>query len=389
MKKTIIKIVVWGTILLALGYFGYNYFFPPKEIYISFQNEPLRKTSLFKEVLATGTINPIEVVEVGTQVSGIISEVYVDFNDKVKKGQVIAKMDMRNLEASLEEVKTNLVKSQLSVAQAKRDMERMNRLFEEGAVSGLETVRAKDTYDIALENLNIDQLQIKKNKVNLGYATIISPIDGIVVARSIDKGQTVAASFATPTLFRIANDLSKMKIEASVDEADIGKVKKGQQVSFTVDAYENEDFNGVVDELQLQPILIQNVVTYKVIILFDNPGSKLLPGMTATLLIKTEVNPVSTVVPDAAFAFAPPTEFLEILQKEGYELIALEGDKKNTIWIKNGLKLLEKRVSKTFTNGIYTAIEGYDSDIDSVLTNLDVQVVNTEETGNIFTSMGN
>lgn len=380
-KRRIRKIIIWSIVLIVLGLIVYRIFFQEDPVSISIQQEVIIEETLYSEVSATGTINPIELVEVGTQVSGIISEVYVDYNDIVKQGQLLAKMDDRILSSSFLESKSNLIKTEVTLKQAEIELKRVKELFNDGYSALTELETAQNEFDIAKANYGIAQIQHKKNSVNLGYTDIISPINGIVISKNIDVGQTIAASFSTPVLFSIANDLKQMKIEASVDEADIGIVKSGQKVLFTVDAFPKEVFEGVVEQVQLNPTVVQNVVTYNVIVMIQNPEQKLMPGMTATILIQTHEKPNSISVPNSAVAFIPEEEEIKILNKNDYKVEALKNPEVKTVWVLNNKKLIEKEVEIIFTNGIKSAIVTDLKPGDSVVTNIKITNLNQKSGG--------
>ena len=382
-RKRIVNIILWVAGISLVGLFVYNQFIRTPPVFVDIQKEPVIEETLYREVSATGTINPLEMVEVGTQVSGEISEVRVDFNDLVKKGQVLARMDTRNLKATLEESKANLRKSEVVLDQSERNLKRVTELAEGGVVPQVDLEKAQDDYNNALATYHIAKLQLEKNSVNLGFANIVSPIDGVVISRNVEVGQTVAATFSTPTLFRIANDLKEMKIEASIDEADIGQIKQYQKAVFTVDSYPDEDFQGVVAQVQLQSTVIQNVVTYNAIILIENPDLKLLPGMTATLLIQTEERPNCRTVPNSALSFKVKKEDLSVLKKKKYKVRGLEKEAPHSVWIMKGRELKEVPVEVDFTNGIRTAIRGEFGLQDTVVTKLKVKT-EEESGGNMF-----
>ncbi|UKN02168.1 efflux RND transporter periplasmic adaptor subunit [Paracrocinitomix mangrovi] len=380
-RKRIVKSIVWSIVaLLALVLIYFQFIRKPDPI-INFKLETIQNEALYYEVSATGTILPEKSVDVGTQVSGQISEIYVDVNDEVKKGQLLAKMDTRSMVISLKESQSNYERSKLAVEQTKRTYELEKKLFEQGASYEVALNKAKDAYESAVIALDLAKVQQQKIKLNLGYAEIVSPIDGVVISVNVNVGQTVAATFTSPTLFSIVNDLTKMKIEASVDEADVGKVKRGQEVKFTVDAYPEEEFMGVVEEVQIQPIVVQGVVTYKTIILIDNPDQKLLPGMTATLLIKTDEHPVSKTIPNAALSFDPNNLDWKILKKQGYKMTAVESDSVESIWVLKNKMFSEIPVSVAYTNGIRSAIEGEVTEQDSVITYCRIQLSEDENEG--------
>lgn len=266
--------------------------------------------SVSKTVTATGTLEAITTVEVGTQVSGIIEKLYVDFNSYVKKGQILARIDTTNLAAAMEQSQATLdnAKAELDYQQATYD--RMAPLNNKQLISQTDFDQTVYNLNKARANYNSALAQHKKNQINLDYAMIYSPIDGIVLNRAVEQGQTVAASFNTPTLFTIANDLTQMRVEADVDEADIGQVKQGQRVEFTVDAYPDRTFDGEVTEVRLEPTVTNNVVTYTIIISAPNPDYKLMPGMTAeTNIYVMERNDI-LVVPSKALRFTPDQKLL-------------------------------------------------------------------------------
>ena len=262
-------------------------------------------------VTATGTLNAVKTVQVGTQVSGIVSRILVDFNSVVKEGQVIALIDTTNLAQAVEDASAALQRAEIQMNQAKRDFDRNKLLYEQKVIAEADYDLSLSTYETSVANARSSRAALNRAKINLKYATIYAPISGVVVSRSVDVGQTVAASFNTPTLFTIANDLTKMQVQASVDEADIGKVLVGQEVSFTVDAYDNLAFTGTVSQIRLQPTIVQNVVNYTVIIDVPNPDMKLLPGMTANYTINIQEVKDALKVPASALTFNPPQEYLQ------------------------------------------------------------------------------
>ena len=236
-------------------------------------------------VTATGEIQPLNTVSVGSQVSGTIEKLYVDFNSKVKKGDVLLEIEPSVLQASVDEAKASLVSAQSQRNYAKSEYQRNKTLYNEGFISRAEMEQSQTTYEQAEQSVKRMQSQYDRAVTNLGYATITSPVDGTVIAREVDVGQTVAASFQTPNLFKIAEDLSQMQIETSVSEADIGVIKEGQAVTFTVDAYPNQTFDGTVRQMRLSPTTTSNVVVYTVVIDVDNSDLRLMPGMTAFVTI--------------------------------------------------------------------------------------------------------
>ncbi len=243
-------------------------------------------------VTATGEINPVNTVSVGSQVSGTIEEIYVDYNSHVNKGDLLLTIEPSVLQASVDEARASLdsAKSQLNLA--KNDYERNKTLYDQGYIARAEMEQSQANYEQAVQSVKRAESQYERAETNLGYATITSPVDGTVISRKVDRGQTVAASFQTPDLFEIAEDLSKMQIETAVSEADIGVIQEGQNVTFTVDAYPQKKFNGIVRQIRLSPTMTSNVVVYTVVIDVDNSDLSLMPGMTAfvTILIDEAKN---------------------------------------------------------------------------------------------------
>jgi HlyD family secretion protein len=268
-----------------------------------------------KSVTATGTLEAIVTVEVGTQVSGIVQNIYVDFNSYVKKGQLLARLDTTNLAASMDQTRASLDNAKAELDFQEANYKRLSPLNGKNLISQSDFDQTVYNLNKARANYNSALAQHKRNKINLDYAKIFSPIDGIVLNRAVEEGQTVAASFNTPTLFTIANDLTQMRVEADVDEADIGQVKKGQRVEFTVDAYPDLKFQGEVTEVRLEPTITNNVVTYTIIISAPNPDFKLMPGMTASTDIFTMEKSDLTVVPSKALRFTPDQKLLTSYMK--------------------------------------------------------------------------
>ena len=267
-------------------------------------------------VTATGTLSADTTVQVGTQVSGIISKIFVDFNSVVKKGDVVALLDTTYLAAALEDAASSLYRAQVQVDLTKRTFDRTKKLFEEKVMAQADYDQALSDYETAKGNLRSAKSSLERARINLKYATIVAPVSGVVISRAVDRGQTVAASFNTPTLFTIANDLTKMQVQASVDEADIGKIRVGQEVSFTVDAYTDQTFNGTVRQIRLQPTVTQNVVNYTVIIDVPNEDMKLMPGMTANITVKIQEVQNVMRVPASALRFWPAQDNLATIMKE-------------------------------------------------------------------------
>jgi HlyD family secretion protein len=263
------------------------------------------QTTISTTISATGTLEPVDQVEVGTQVSGDIAKINVDFNSKVKKGQIIAELDKSKLKATLTQAEIAFRSAETDYKYKESTYNRVKKLSESHSASAVELETAEYNMNSAKLAVERSQNEVNQARLNLSYATIKSPIDGVVLKRAVEVGQTVAASMSTPTLFVIAKDLSQMKVMAAVDEADIGQVKQGQRVTFTVDAFQNETFNGSVQEVRLNPTTTSNVVTYTVVITAENPEQKLLPGMTATCTIVTQEITDAIAIPVKALKFTP------------------------------------------------------------------------------------
>lgn len=277
---------------------------------ISFDTAVVGEVTISNSVTATGTIEPVTSVDVGTQVSGIVAKLYVDYNSVVKKGQIIAELDKINLISELNIAKANLSDAQSSLRYQKANYERYNTLYKKGLVSADEYESALLAYRQAQETVKQRDESVQKAQTNLGYATITSPIDGVVLAKEVEEGQTVAASFSTPTLFTIAQDLTDMRVIAAVDEADIGEVKEGERVSFTVDAFPDDTFEGFVTQVRQEATTTNNVVTYEVVISAPNKDLKLKPGLTANVTIYTVEKTNVLSVPNKALRFTPAQELI-------------------------------------------------------------------------------
>jgi len=321
-----------------------------KEVKTTFETAKVEKGSIKNSITATGTIEPVTSVTVGTQVSGIVSHLYVDYNSLVKKGQVIAELDKTNLTSELNTARANLTSAQSTLNYEQNNYNRYKTLFNKGLVSADEYETAKLSYLKAKEQVNTARESVQKAQTNLGYATITSPIDGIVLSKSVEEGQTVAASFNTPELFTIAQDLTDMRVIADIDEADIGGVKEGQRVTFTVDAFPDDQFEGSVTQVRQQATTESNVVTYEVVISAPNKDLKLKPGLTANVTIFTlEKNDVLTV-PSKALRFIP----IEALIGKDQKIEDVEAPHK--LWTLEGNVIKAHAVEIGTTNGIQTEI---------------------------------
>ena len=294
--------VVGGIIAMGAAWF---FFIREKEIKIQLETVKPEMGEISNSITATGTIQPVDTVAVGTQVSGIIKNIYVDFNSTVKKGQLLATLDPDLLQFQSQQIKANLQNAKSNLAYNEININRQSQLYKVGAISKADYDNATNQYNAAKAQVGSVNAQLSTANKNLSLTNIYSPIDGTVLNRNVSEGQTVASSFSTPTLFSIAKDLTKMRVRASVDEADIGNVKVGQKATFTVDAFPDETFDGEVSEVRLHPTVSSNVVNYTTIINADNSGLKLKPGMTANITIYTQVLDNIMKIPVAATSFRP------------------------------------------------------------------------------------
>ena len=321
-----------------------------KEQKAEFSTAKVEKQNISTSITATGTIEPVTSVTVGTQVSGIVSKLYVDYNSIVKKGQIIAELDKTNLISELNRAKADLSSAQSTLNYETANYNRYKTLFDKGLISANDYENARLSFDKAQQTVRSSRENVQKAQTNLGYATITSPIDGVVLSKSVEEGQTVAASFNTPELFTIAQDLTDMRVIADIDEADIGGVKEGQRVSFTVDAYPDDKFEGQVTQVRQQATTESNVVTYEVVISAPNNDLKLKPGLTANVTIYTlEKNDV-LAAPAKALRFMPT----EALLSEGQSIEDVEAPTK--VWTLEGNIFKAHAVQVGATNGMLTEI---------------------------------
>ena len=334
----IIALIVW---LLSGG---------KKEQKTEFETAKVERQNIHTSITATGTIEPVTSVTVGTQVSGIVSKLYVDYNSVVKKGQIIAELDKTNLISELNTAKANLSSAQSTLNYEQANYSRYKTLYDKGLVSADDYESAKLSFEKARQQVATSRESVQKAQTNLGYATITSPIDGVVLSKSVEEGQTVAASFNTPELFTIAKDLTDMRVIADIDEADIGGVKEGQRVSFTVDAFPDDKFEGQVTQVRQQATTESNVVTYEVVISAPNYDLKLKPGLTANVTIFTMEKDNMLAVPAKALRFMPNEALLQKDQK----IEDVEAPTK--VWTLEGNTFKAHAVQTGTTNGILTEI---------------------------------
>ena len=321
-----------------------------KKTKVEYEATVVERGNISTTVTATGTIEPVTSVEVGTQVSGIVAKIYVDYNSEVKAGQVIAELDKTNLTSTLASQRANLTSMQSALAYQKANFDRQKTLYDKGLISANDFEQARLSYVQAQQQVTTARQSVKRAETDLGYATITSPINGVVLSKAVEEGQTVAASFSTPTLFTIAQDLTDMRVIADIDEADIGEVKEGQRVSFTVDAFPNDTFEGRVTQVRQQATTESNVVTYEVVISAPNADLKLKPGLTANVTIFTlEKNDVLTVAAKA-LRFSP-NEAL-IADDETIEPC----DARQKLWVRDGKTFKAFPVETGVSNGTLTEI---------------------------------
>ena len=344
------KILIGSFIVIVLGV-GCFFLFKGKENGMKYRVQKVARGEIVSSVTATGTVNAVTTVLVGTQVSGTIKTLYVDFNSPVKRGQLIAQIDPATFEAQVGQAKANLFsakanleKSEATVIDAKRTMERNRELVSENLIAQSDFDTAETNYETTKASRGEARAQIAQTEAalkfaetNFQYTRIVSPVDGVVISRNVDVGQTVAASFQTPTLFTIAQDLTKMQIDTNVDEADIGKVTVGQNVDFTVDAYSETTFKGSVWQIRNAPIIVQNVVTYDVVIKVDNSELKLKPGMTANVSIIIAIKKKALKIPNVALRFMPSEKETGESVKKGLGIWIIEKGEPKRIPIVTGI----------------------------------------------------
>jgi len=376
-KKQIIIVSAISIIVLAIG--GYFLLKDTSKATIQLVTTKASTGNISTSVTATGTIEPISEIAVGTQVSGIISKLYVDYNSVVKKGQILAELDKTSLQSDMTSKELELKSSKTEYEYQKKNFERAKGLHDKSLISDTDYETAKYTYEKAESSYRKLVSDLVKVKTNLNYATIYSPIDGVVLSRAVEQGQTVAASFSTPTLFTIANDLTKMRVIAKVDEADIGTVKQGQRVTFTVDAYPNDVFSGEVTQVRLEATTTSNVVTYQVVVNAPNPDLKLKPGLTANITIFTLEKTNVQTLSNKAFNFKPD---IEALKKNGFtinENVAITKDlpeNEKIVWQQVGKTISDKRITIGDTDGINTEISANVTNADSII--LEMKTTSTD-----------
>ena len=361
------KIIITSCICLILAIFVLRGCKSSKDI--QYKTEMPKKATLVEQVEASGTINPVTQTSVGTQVSGRVEKLYVDYNSQVKKGDLLAVIDPSTYESNVKQQEANLQKVQSVADNAKRNLNRYKTLYNQDLVAKSELDDAQTNYLSAYAQVVQAQAALDKAKIDLDYTKIISPVDGIVISKEVELGQTVAASFQTPTLFLVAENLTKMQIEVNISEADISKIKEGQEVEFSVDAYPTTTFKAVVKQVRNSATTISNVVTYTVVVAFDNDDLKLKPGMTANVSIISAKCDDCLTISNQALRFVPPTSAK--IDGENQKFYKNQG-----LWIqtKNGLKRID--VKTGITDGNRTQI------ISNEITPETEIIVSSNEAGN-------
>ena len=344
-----------------------------KESEIVFEQQPAEKMNLQNSITATGTIEPVTSVTVGTQVSGIVSRLYVDYNSVVTRGQVIAELDRTNLESELKNAQASMASAQSALNYESSNYTRYQTLYDKGLVSTDEYETAKLSYEKARQSVLQAKEQVQKAQTNLGYATITSPIDGVVLSKSVEEGQTVAASFNTPELFKIAQDLTDMRVIADIDEADIGSVREGQRATFTVDAYPNDVFDGIVQQVRQEATTTNNVVTYEVVISAPNQDLKLKPGLTANVTVYTQELADVLCVPNKALRVLPTQQTI------GHRKLT-DANGKTKVWTlsADGREVKAIAVQTGMSDGVNTEIVAGIKEGQQVITEIKEKVM-TEE----------
>lgn len=338
-----------------------------KELKVTYTTETAQKQDITTSITATGTIEPVTKVEVGTQVSGIIDKIYVDYNSVVHKGDVIAELDKTNLKSELTSAESNLANAKSNLNYQTSNYNRYRQLYEKGLVSANDFESARLTYEQARQQCVVQEQNVQKAKTNLGYATITAPIDGVVLSKEVEEGQTVASAMTTPTLFIIAQDLTNMRVIADIDEADIGGVREGQRVTFTVDAYPDDVFNGQVTQVRQEATTESNVVTYEVVISAPNDDLKLKPGLTANVTIYTSEKKGVLAVPTKALRFTPA----EAMLAEDESIKDCNAPQK--VWRQEGNVFKAIAVTTGTTNGALTEITSGLKEGDMVITEFEIE----------------
>lgn len=371
------KIILISLLCILIAVLSYFYFSKKQTKTISWKTTPVERGDIRINVTATGSINALTTVQVGSQVSGTIARLFADFNSIVKKGEIIAVLDTTFLSATKDDAEAVLNKATVHLNQMKQEFDRIKKLFEENVVAQSDYDLAASNYESSRSSLKSAQAQLNRARINLQYATIKAPISGVVISRNVDVGQTVVSSFNSPTLFTIANDLTKMQVHANVDEADIGQIKPGQKASFTVDAYPNKLFAGIIKQIRLQPNVIQNVVNYTVLIDVPNPDLKLLPGLTANININITEHFNILKAPTAALHFMPPADYIQTMKSlpdsiknnlKSNQIGNSVTGHSTYLWVKKGETISPHKITIGLIEGGYAEISGDIKETDEIVT---------------------
>ncbi|MCC8146484.1 MAG: efflux RND transporter periplasmic adaptor subunit [Bacteroidales bacterium] len=351
-KKTLIIIVIIVLVLVL----GLIFFFRNRGSELIVNTATIGEETISITVTATGYVQPVDQVEVGTQVSGVVEKIYVDYNSQVTKGQLLAELDKSTLSEKVTQANASLLSSQSALTLAQQSYNRTKQLYDLKAATTASFEDAVNQLNQAQTSVANAEANLHQAQVNLSYAEIYSPIDGVVLSRAVEQGQTVAASFNTPTLFTIANDLKNMQVEADVDEADIGQVKLGQQVTFTVDAFPYDTFEGEVKQIRLEAVVTSNVVTYTVIINAPNPDEKLYPGMTANVTILTQTEE-GIAVPNSALNFSPDDQAFQKLHFTAPQTPVVSRHGEGGVWMETSGGYQYNPVTTGISDGVYTMVK--------------------------------
>lgn len=392
-RKNKIIIIIIAVILILALIIGFLFLNKPNASHLEVNTIPITDGSIEITITASGEIQPVYKVEVGTQVSGIVEKLYVDYNSVVKKGQLLAELDKSTLLEQVRQSEASLSDAQSSLTLSQQNYDRIKQLYDNKAATLESLENATNELVQAKNRVVTAKSTLQKAQVNLSYSKIYSPIDGTVLSKSVEEGQTVASSFSTPTIFTIANDLKHMQVEANVDEADIGQVKAGQSVTFTVDAYPDDVFQGTVRQVRLEPTVTANVVTYRVIIDAPNEDEKLFPGMTANVSIVVD-NQKGLIIPLSALYLNITDEMQKKLEKQNIKIDSkipptnitesLKNIKTKIVWTKEGNKLKQKTITVGINDGANSIIESGLSTSDVVITSITESAFPIEKGSSMF-----
>ena len=392
-RKNKIIIIIIAVILILVLIIGFLFLNKPNASHLEVNTIPITDGSIEITITASGEIQPVYKVEVGTQVSGIVEKLYVDYNSVVKKGQLLAELDKSTLLEQVRQSEASLSDAQSSLTLSQQNYDRIKQLYDNKAATLESLENATNELVQAKNRVVTAKSTLQKAQVNLSYSKIYSPIDGTVLSKSVEEGQTVASSFSTPTIFTIANDLKHMQVEANVDEADIGQVKAGQSVTFTVDAYPDDVFQGTVRQVRLEPTVTANVVTYRVIIDAPNEDEKLFPGMTANVSIVVD-NQKGLIIPLSALYLNITDEMQKKLEKQNIKIDSkipptnitesLKNIKTKIVWTKEGNKLKQKTITVGINDGANSIIESGLSTSDVVVTSITESAFPIEKGSSMF-----